>query len=79
MFLLGLNDDEINWENPDYYHLKGHLYRVQKTSQNDYSFRYATTSSVNNKIEEKRMGIKGIVSNNVIKVKISVSGKIQKI
>lgn len=78
MFLLGLHEDEINWENPDYEVLKEHLYRVQKTSQNDYSFRYALTSSVNNKEEEKRMGVKGIISNNAIKVKISVSGKISK-
>ena len=25
MFLLGLNEDEINWENPDYEILKEHL------------------------------------------------------
>lgn len=79
MFLLGLKEDEINWENPDYEVLKEHLYRVQKTSQNDYSFRYALTSSVNNKSEEKRMGVKGVITNNAIKVKISVSGKIEKI
>lgn len=79
MFLLGLNEEEINWENPDYDVLKEHLYRVQKTSQNDYSFRYALTSSVNNKNEEKRMGVKGIVSNDAMKVKISVSGKISKL
>lgn len=79
MFLLGLNEEEINWENPDYEVLKEHLYRVQKTSQNDYSFRYALTSSVNNKSEEKRMGVKGVITNNAIKVKISVSGKIEKV
>ena len=79
MFLLGLKEDEINWENPDYEVLKENLYRVQKTSQNDYSFRHALTSSVNNKNEEKRMGVKGVITNNAIKVKISVSGKIQKI
>jgi len=79
MFLLGLNEDEINWENPDYKVLKEHLYRVQKTSQNDYSFRHALTSSVNNKNEEKRMGVKGIINNNAIKIKLSVSGKITKI
>ena len=79
MFLLGLSEDEINWENPDYEVLKEHLYRVQKTSQNDYSFRHALTSSVNNKNEEKRMGVKGIINNNAIKIKLSVSGKITKI
>lgn len=79
MFLLGLNEEEINWENPDYEVLREHLYRVQKTSQNDYSFRYALTSSVNNKSEEKRMGVKGVITNNAIKVIISVSGKIEKV
>ena len=78
MFLLGLKEEEINWENPNYELMKEHLYRVQKTSNNDYSFRYSLTSSVNNKEEERRMGLKGILTNNAIKVKISVSGKLIK-
>ena len=44
MFLLGLNEDEINWENPDYEILKEHLYRVQKFKSGDYYFRKALTS-----------------------------------
>ena len=78
MFLLGLKEEEINWENPNYELMKEHLYRVQKTSNNDYSFRYSLTSSVNNKEEERRMGLKGILTNSAIKVKISVSGKLIK-
>ena len=80
MFLLGLNEDEINWENPDYDLLKEHLYRVQKLSSSDYSFRYHKTSSVDNKQEEKRIqSLKAFSNINPIKVKISVSGKIQKL
>lgn len=79
MFLLGLKEDEIDWEQLDYNLLKQHLYRVQKTSNNDYSFRYHLASSINNKKEEKRLGTKGIITNNAIKVKISVSGKIEKV
>lgn len=78
MFLLGLNEEEINWENPQYEILKNHLYRVQKTSLNDYSFRLAISTSLTNKNEEKRFGVKGIITNNAIKIKISVSGKLKK-
>ena len=41
MFLLGLNQDEINWETPDYDLIKEHLYRVQKFTSGDYYFRIA--------------------------------------
>lgn len=76
MFILGLNEDEINWEQLDYEVLREHLYRVQKSSFNDYSFRIHMTSSLKNKEEEKRMGKNGILQNNAVKVKISISGKI---
>ena len=80
MFLLGLNEDEINWENPDYEVLKEHLYRVQKLSSSDFSFRYHKTSTVDNKLEEKRVqSLKAFSNINPIKVKISVSGMIQKL
>lgn len=79
MFLLGIEEENIDWENPNYVALKESLYRVQKTSNNDYSFRHSLTSSVNNKEEERRMGLKGILTNNAIKVKVSVSGKIKKV
>lgn len=79
MFLLGLKEEEINWENPEYDLLRDHLYRVQKLSSIDYSFRFHKTSSVDNKFEEKRVqSLKGYININPIKVKISVSGKIQK-
>ena len=46
MFLLGLSEDEINWENPDYEFLKEHLYRVQKLSSKFYEFRLNTEASI---------------------------------
>lgn len=79
MFLLGLKEDEIDWDNLDYDLLKEHLYRVQKLSNNDYSFRFALTSTVNNKNEEIRSSLKGLQNQNAIKVKISVSGQILKL
>lgn len=79
MFLLGLNEDEINLENPNLTLLNAHLYRVQKTSNNDYSFRYHLASSIKNKEEEKRIGTVGILKNNCIKVKINSIGKIEKL
>ena len=84
MFLLGLNEEEINWENPDYDLLREHLYRVQKFTSGDYYFRIAKTSSIQNAEEKQQinsfgLGKNGWVTHNPIKVKISVSGKIQKL
>lgn len=86
MFLLGLKEDEINWENPDYDLLKEHLYRVQKLSSKFYEFRLNTESSIQQnvlpfyrRITGYGAGIGGWVTHNPIKVKISVSGKINKI
>lgn len=81
MFLLGLSEDEINWENPDYEVLKEHLYRVQKFTSGDYYFRKALTSSIQNPEEKQQInsfgfGKNGWSTHNPIKVKISVSGKI---
>jgi CRISPR-associated endonuclease Csn1 len=83
-FLLGLNEDEINWEDLDYEELKEHLYRVQKFTSGDYYFRIAKTASIQN-LEEKQqinsfgLGKNGWLTHTPIKVKISVSGKIQKV
>lgn len=84
MFLLGLNEEEINWENPDYEVLKEHLYRVQKFTSGDYYLRKALTSSIQNPEEKQQInsfgfGKNGWSTHNPIKVKISVSGKIQKL
>lgn len=84
MFLLGLNEDEIDWENPDYDLLRAHLYRVQKLSSKFYEFRLNTEASIQNNIQPYYVRIQGFgegktgwVTFNPIKVKISVSGKIK--
>lgn len=86
MFLLGLKEDEINWENPDYEVLKEHLYRVQKLSSKFYEFRLSKEASIQNnvlpyyrRITGYGEGIGGWITHNPIKVKISVSGKIEKL
>ena len=85
MFLLGLNEEEINWENPDYEAFKVYLYRVQKLSSKFYEFRLNTEASIQQNILPfyRRItgygeGIGGWLTHNPIKVKISVSGKIEK-
>lgn len=86
MFLLGLNEDEINWKNPDYEVLKEHLYRVQKLSSKFYEFRLNTEASLQNNSLPHYASIRGFGDGktgwdtfNPIKVKISVSGKIEKV
>lgn len=83
MFIIGLKDDEINWESVDFNLLSLHLYRVQKTSKKEksfeFNFRSAIASSLDNKNQEISIqSFKKWVELNPIKVKISVSGKIQK-
>lgn len=83
MFLLGLKEDEINWENPEYEVLKEHLYRVQKLTSGDYFFRKHKSSTVtDNEYKQIRgfgEGKTGWFNFIPIKVKISATGKIQKI
>lgn len=83
MCLLGLKDDEINWDNPDYKVLKDHLFRVQKLTSGDYFFRKHKSSTVTDddykQIRGFGEGKTGWFNFNPVKVKISVSGKIQKV
>ena len=84
MFLLGLKEENVNWENPDCEVLKECLYRVQKFTSGDYYFRINKTSSINNADEKQQInsfgfGKNGWSTHNPIKVKISVSGKIEKL
>jgi CRISPR-associated endonuclease Csn1 len=86
MFFLGLNEEEINWEKPDYEVLKEHLYRVQKLSSKFYEFRQNSQASIQNnfqpfyvRIQSFGEGKTGWDTFNPIKVKISVSGKVQKL
>lgn len=84
MFLIGLSEEEINWENIDYNILNEHLYRVQKTSKKEksfeFNFRASIASSLDNKNQEVSIqSFKKWIEVNPIKVKVSVSGKISKI
>ncbi len=78
MFLLELSDDEFkdNIENNSF--LSNYLYRVQKISDGDYSFRHHLASTVTNKNEEIRVtSMKRYQEINPIKVKINLQGKLQ--
>ncbi|MFN3754506.1 type II CRISPR RNA-guided endonuclease Cas9 [Flavobacterium sp.] len=83
MFLLGVNEDEVNWESPDYELLVNHLYRVQKLTSGDYFFRKHKSSNVTDddykQIRGFGEGKTGWFTFNPIKVRISVTGKIQKV
>lgn len=84
MFLLGLDEEEIDWERPNTTLLKEHLFRVQKFTSGDYYFRINKTASINNANEKQQInsfgyGKNGWATHNPIKVKISVSGKIERI
>lgn len=85
MFLLGLNEDEIDWQTPDYSLLRENLYRVQKLSSKFYEFRLASESSIQSnsfpfyiRIQSFGEVKTGWLTFNPIKVKISASGKIEK-
>lgn len=58
MFVLGLEDDEFNEaiERQDYAALNKHLYRVQKISHREYTFRYHTETKVDDKYEGMENG-----------------------
>lgn len=86
MFLLGLKEDEIDWENPDYQALKEHLYRVQKLSSKFYEFRLNTEASLRNNLQPFYIRIQSFGEGKTgwdtfkpLKVKISTAGKIQKV
>ncbi len=84
MFLIGINEEDIDWENPQYDFLSEHLYRVQKTSKKEkafeFNFRASIASSLDNKNQEVSIqSFKKWIEVNPIKVKISATGKIQKV
>jgi CRISPR-associated endonuclease Csn1 len=84
MFLIGLSEEEINWENLEYNILNESLYRVQKTSKKEKSFEFNFRSSVASSLDNKNQEVsiqsfKKWIEVNPIKVKISISGKISKI
>lgn len=78
LFLLGLSDEEFrdNIENKAF--LSNYLYRVQKISDGDYSFRYHLASTVINKKEEVRItSMKKYQEMNPIKVFLNLKGKLE--
>jgi len=86
MFILGLTEEEINWDDLNYEILKEHLYRVQKLSSKFYEFRLSSQASIQNnfqpfyvRIQSFGEGKTGWDTFKPTKVKISVSGRIQKI
>jgi len=83
MFLLGLNEEAIDWENPNNEALKESLYRVQKLTSSDYFFRKHKSSTITDddykQIRGFGEGKTGWLNFNPIKVKVSVSGKIKKL
>lgn len=83
MFLLGLNEVDIDWNNPDKTLLINHLYRVQKLTSGDYWFRKHTSTTVTDKeyiqIRSFGDGKTGWQKFNPIKVKITPTGKIVKV
>lgn len=86
MFILGLSEEEINWDNPDKSVLTQNLYRVQKLSSKFYEFRLCTESSIQNnfqpyysRINSFGDGKTGWLTFSPIKVKVSVSGTITKL
>lgn len=82
MFLLGIDEEEINWEKPDISLLKEHLYRIQKLTSGDYFFRKHTSSTVTDDYYKQIRGFgdgkTGWFTFNPIKVRVSVSGKIER-
>ncbi|MGV9003821.1 type II CRISPR RNA-guided endonuclease Cas9 [Flavobacterium sp.] len=78
MFILGLANDAYNDNIINYNFLSNYLYRVQKISEGDYSFRHHLASTVTNKKEEIRItSMKKYQEMNPIKVVISLQGKIE--
>ena len=84
MFLLGLKEEEINWEDPNYKELKNHLFRVQKFTSGDYYFRINEASTIHVKEQKQQINSFGFGKNgwrtfSPIKVKINSIGEIGKI
>lgn len=83
MFLLGLNEEDIDWDHPDYESFRNHLYRVQKFTSADYYFRKNTESNLDGVLGFAYEYIKGFGEGktgwkkfNPIKVVLSSSGVI---
>lgn len=87
MFLLGLDEEVIDWNGINYNMIKEHLYKVQTLSSFFYEFRLNSDSTQNKdtnshvfkRIQSFGNGKTGWLNLNPIKVKISVAGKIERL
>jgi len=84
MFLLGINEDDINWKNPNHAYLSKHIFRVQKFSKSQVSFafvfRHHLASTLDNSKQEINLqSFKAWKEANPIKVKIDILGRISKV
>lgn len=86
MFLLGLSNNEVNWDEPNVQLLMKHLYKIQTLTSGIYEFRLSpnatqikdTNSDFFRRIQSFGDGKTGWKFLNPIKVKISSTGKIEK-
>ena len=80
MFILGLSEEAFLENSSNIAFLANYLYRVQKISEGDYSFRHHLASTLNNKDQEIRVAsMKRWTELNPIKVQITDTGKIEKV
>lgn len=85
MFILGLNNEEVNQviEKNDTAFLSNYLYRVQKIAESNYYFRYHLETEVRDNEATKKTGkyyciqsLKAFYNLNPVKVRINCLGKI---
>ncbi|MEX2410456.1 MAG: type II CRISPR RNA-guided endonuclease Cas9 [Candidatus Paceibacterota bacterium] len=83
LFLIGLNKEQISEFMNDRMILSSHLYRVQKISSKDYSFRLATETTLDNnhppyyhRIQSFGDGKTGWTRFNPVKVEVSITGRL---
>ncbi|MFO0361275.1 MAG: type II CRISPR RNA-guided endonuclease Cas9, partial [Flavobacteriales bacterium] len=77
LFILGLPDDLIDWTDNGQKELQSRLYRIQKISDSDYSFRLHTATSID--FESHHIRIASMTAwgkYNPVKVRIDRVGKI---
>lgn len=77
IFLLGADQEDL--KQIEYHSLSSYVYRVQKITSGDYVFRHHKASTIINKDEERRLSLKGLMELNPIKVKITPTGKIERL
>jgi len=83
LFIIGINEEEIDWDNLDYGVLTQHIYRVQKLTSGDYFFRKHTSTSVTDanyvQIRGFGDGKTGWFTFSPIKIKLSATGTVTKL